>query len=472
MPGHGPSGLRWPGPRPAPPDNRHDRDNCRETDRARDREGCECGPSRDAAARATGGHRSSRLRRCRCQPSRRGSSQTARSAPTGLGQRRGVHVGIQSHRHSERPLNCPGKIEIPPASFWRGRDVTESGRFRIRIDGAEGSDSDGRHRLASSKELDTCAIVSSGVVVGNSAIWVSSGPLPVAHRNFDPPASIPPTRGMSPVYAGLFESGDWRAERQPGTIKASMKLSAFARVLALSGLAAAAIAQQPSPATPAKPPAPVPPALTQVNAPESNLVPDAVVLTVGNQTMTRAQFEVLLSALAQNGRPAATPAQKRQWPNSTPSWKPWLRKPRKRKLDESAEVKQMMAIQGDSFLANALAKKISDDTHFTELDLRSYYDSHKGEFEEAQGSHILIRFKGSSVPLKPNEKDLTRKKPWPRRRTFASKFWRAPISPRWPRPNRMTRVRRERRRLGNLQAWPDGGAVRSGSVRFARGPGQ
>ena len=67
----------------------------------------------------------------------------------------------------------------------------------------------------------------------------------------------------------------------------------------------------------------------------------------------------------------------------------------------------MMAIQGDSYLANALAKRISDDTHFTELDLRSYYDSHKSEFEEAQGGHILIRFKGSSVPLKPNEKDLT-----------------------------------------------------------------
>jgi parvulin-like peptidyl-prolyl isomerase len=66
-----------------------------------------------------------------------------------------------------------------------------------------------------------------------------------------------------------------------------------------------------------------------------------------------------------------------------------------------------MTIQGDSFLANTLAKRITDDTHFTDLDLRAYYDSHKSEFEEAQGSHILIRFKGSSVPLKANEKDLT-----------------------------------------------------------------
>jgi parvulin-like peptidyl-prolyl isomerase len=187
-----------------------------------------------------------------------------------------------------------------------------------------------------------------------------------------------------------------------------MKLSAFARVLALFGLAAAAIAQQPAPATPPKPATPAPPALSTVNAPpESNLAPDAVVLTIGTQTLTRAQFEVLLAALAQNGRPAATPTQKRQVAEQYAELETMAQEARKRKLDESAEVKQMMAIQSDSFLANSLAKKISDDTHFTELDLRAYYDANKGEFEEAKGSHILIRFKGSSVPLKPNEKDLT-----------------------------------------------------------------
>jgi parvulin-like peptidyl-prolyl isomerase len=186
-----------------------------------------------------------------------------------------------------------------------------------------------------------------------------------------------------------------------------MKLPAFARVLALSGLAAAAIAQPPAPGTPPKTAAPAPPALSQVAAPESNLAPDAVVLTVGNMSMTRAQFEVLLSALAENGRPAATSAQKRQVAEQYAELETMAQEARKRKLDESAETKQMMSIQSDSFLANSLAKHISDDTHFTELDLRSYYDSNKGEFEEAQGSHILIRFKGSTVPLKANEKDLT-----------------------------------------------------------------
>jgi parvulin-like peptidyl-prolyl isomerase len=191
-------------------------------------------------------------------------------------------------------------------------------------------------------------------------------------------------------------------------MKVSMKLSEFARLFALSGLvAAAASAQQPSPSAPPKPAAQAPPALSQVAAPEGNLAPDTVVLTIGNQSLTRAQFEVLLSALAENGRPASSAAQKRQVAEQYGELETMAQEARKRKLDESPEAKQMMSIQSDSFLANTLAKRISEDTHFTELDLRGYYDSHKGDFEEAQGSHILIRFKGSSVPLKPNEKDLT-----------------------------------------------------------------
>ncbi len=186
-----------------------------------------------------------------------------------------------------------------------------------------------------------------------------------------------------------------------------MKLSVFAPVLALSGFAAVAIAQQPAAGSPPKTGTSAPPALTSVTAPDTNLTPDSVVLTIGDQKMTRAQFEVLLQALAQNGRPATSPAQKRQVAEQYAELETMAQEARKRKLDESPEVKQMMAIQSDSFLANALAKRISDDTHFTELDLRAYYDSNKGEFEEAEGSHILIRFKGSSVPLKPNEKDLT-----------------------------------------------------------------
>ncbi len=192
------------------------------------------------------------------------------------------------------------------------------------------------------------------------------------------------------------------------------KFPEFAPVFWLSGLAAvtvvAAIAQQPpSPGTPA-PPKPAPGVLapaTPAAAPVSSLASDAVVLTIGDRKITRAQFEELLAALAQNGRPAVSPADKRKVAEQYGELETLAQEARKRMLDQSPEMKTMLSIQTDNVLASSLAKKVSDDVQFTDLDLRAYYNENKDEFEEAKGSHILIRFKGSSVPLKPNEKDLT-----------------------------------------------------------------
>jgi parvulin-like peptidyl-prolyl isomerase len=194
-----------------------------------------------------------------------------------------------------------------------------------------------------------------------------------------------------------------------------MKFPVFTRVIAFSGLVAATVAyaQQPSsPATGATPksvPSPSAPAAspTPAVAPASTVAPDAVVLTIGDRKITRAQFELLLASLAQNGRAATTPADKRKVAEQYGDLESMAHEARKRMLDQSAETKEMIAVQTDSVLASLLAKKVNEQAQFTDLDLRAFYDAHKSEFEEAKGSHILIRFKGSSVPLKPNEKDLT-----------------------------------------------------------------
>jgi peptidyl-prolyl cis-trans isomerase C len=202
-----------------------------------------------------------------------------------------------------------------------------------------------------------------------------------------------------------------------------LKFPAFTRVFALSGLVAGAVvvavAQQPpsppSPASPAPPkaaagtggtltPAPPAPPPAPAVAPASTLAPDAVVLTIGGQKITRAQFEELLAAVAPK---AATLAAKRQIAEKYSELETMALEARKRMLDQTAEAKQMIALQTDTVLANALAKKLQSNSQFTDLDLRAYYNAHMDEFQEAKGSHILIRFKGSSVPLKPNEKDLT-----------------------------------------------------------------
>ncbi|HEX5227487.1 MAG TPA: peptidylprolyl isomerase [Bryobacteraceae bacterium] len=171
-------------------------------------------------------------------------------------------------------------------------------------------------------------------------------------------------------------------------------------------VAAVAFGQQPAPAQTTPPQAP---ALQSVTPSDSSVAPDAVVISIGAENITRAQFEQLLSALASTGKPMPkTAAQKRQVAEQYAELETMAQEARKRKLEDDGEIKQLMGIQNDGVLANALVKRIGDDTHFTDLDLRSYYDSHKGEFEEAKGSHILIRFKGAAgAPAKPGEKELT-----------------------------------------------------------------
>jgi peptidyl-prolyl cis-trans isomerase C len=193
-----------------------------------------------------------------------------------------------------------------------------------------------------------------------------------------------------------------------------LKFSEFTRVFTLSGLAAAAVviacAQQPpspvSPATPNAPAGAVTPATppTPAVAPASTVAPDAVVITIGERKITRAQFEELLASAAPS---ATTPDKKRKIAEQYGELESMAQEARKRMLDQSPEAKELISIQTDNVLANLLAKKINDEAIFTDLDLRAYYNAHKDEYEEAKGSHILIRFKGSKVPLKPNEKDLT-----------------------------------------------------------------
>ena len=140
--------------------------------------------------------------------------------------------------------------------------------------------------------------------------------------------------------------------------------------------------------------------------PAATVPADTVVLTVGTEKITRAQFEELLAALAESGRPAATGTARRQVAEQFGELKAMAQEARKRKLDQSPTVKQMIGIQTDQVLASTLAKELSD-AKPDDAAAHAFYDSHKGEYEQATASHILVRFKGSQVPLKPSQKDLT-----------------------------------------------------------------
>ncbi len=191
-------------------------------------------------------------------------------------------------------------------------------------------------------------------------------------------------------------------------MKVEMYLLQTSRYLFVFSLALFALAQQPAkppapaaPQTPRPAPAPAPPAA------QSNVAPDAVVITVGTEKLTRTQFEELVAALPDNVRASAAGRGKRQLAEQLSEVLAIAQEARKRKLDQSPVVKQMIALQTDQVLAGVLARQISSENKPDEAAMHAYYDQHKAEFESVKASHILIRFKGSGAPARPGQKDLT-----------------------------------------------------------------
>jgi hypothetical protein len=169
-----------------------------------------------------------------------------------------------------------------------------------------------------------------------------------------------------------------------------------------------AVAQQ-QPATPQPPtpkPAPILEAPTQPGVTPSSLPPETIVLTIGTEKITKAQFEELLAALAQ-GRPLPTGPDKRKVATQLGELHAVAQEARKRKIDQSAATKELVALQTDQVLASELQKQVAGEVKVDDAAAQNYYDSHKAQYEQVKAVHILIRFKGSPVPLKPNEKDLT-----------------------------------------------------------------
>jgi len=175
-------------------------------------------------------------------------------------------------------------------------------------------------------------------------------------------------------------------------------------------------------ATPAKPPvttpAPKPAASTPAPAPAASAATstavsaDTVVLTIGTEKITKAEFEQIFQQVVSQMPPerrgaADSPQAKRQLAEQLAELKALAQEARRQKIDQTPEAKAQLAMRDDQLIAGLLFQRISKDTKPSPADLQAYYDGHKNEWETVSARHILIRMKGSPVTLKDGQKDLT-----------------------------------------------------------------
>jgi parvulin-like peptidyl-prolyl isomerase len=139
---------------------------------------------------------------------------------------------------------------------------------------------------------------------------------------------------------------------------------------------------------------------------------DPVVLTVGPEKITKSQFEQIFDQVTSQMPPerraaAQAPEAKRQLAEQLAELKALAQEARREKIDQTPEAKTQLAMRADQLVAGLLYQQIAKNAKPTPADVKAYYDEHKAEWDTVTARHILIRMKGSAVPLRKDEKDLT-----------------------------------------------------------------
>jgi peptidyl-prolyl cis-trans isomerase C len=140
----------------------------------------------------------------------------------------------------------------------------------------------------------------------------------------------------------------------------------------------------------------------------SMVPPDAVVLTVGDDKITKAQFDLILATIpAQQQATARTPKGRRDIAEKLTEILLLSQEAKAQKLDQTPKVQTQIMLSTDQILANVMYHDFGDNGKADDAMLLAYYNAHKGEWEEVKARHILIRFQGSKMPLADGKKDIT-----------------------------------------------------------------
>jgi parvulin-like peptidyl-prolyl isomerase len=154
------------------------------------------------------------------------------------------------------------------------------------------------------------------------------------------------------------------------------------------------------------PPPAAPPAAPQAAAPAS-ADPNKVILTVGDQKYTVAQYNAWLDSLPDQYQQYARGPQKRAFAENLIQMKLLSAEAERRKLDKDPKVIQQIEFQRENLLAGAVFQNIQETSKPDDAALQAYFNEHKSEYEKVKARHILIRVKGAPMPPNGDKPELS-----------------------------------------------------------------
>ncbi len=128
---------------------------------------------------------------------------------------------------------------------------------------------------------------------------------------------------------------------------------------------------------------PVPPAMA---APPSD--PNEVVIAVGDQKITAAQYDQLVKTLPPQYQDVARGPGRRQFAQNLVELTALATEAAKRGVDKQPEVALQIAFQQQNLLAQAMFQSLTATVAVSDADVQAYYDAHKSEYETLTARHI------------------------------------------------------------------------------------
>ena len=187
------------------------------------------------------------------------------------------------------------------------------------------------------------------------------------------------------IFTVLMSASGLFAQAKPATVKPKAAAPAKAKTAS------------PKAATKAKTPA------ASAAAPAAATGDSKVVVSVGGESITAKQFDDLIEGLPEQARAQVRGPAKRQFAEQLVRMKLLSAEARKRGLDK----KPAVALQMENVLAGAAYNDMASQIKLDEAALKAEYEKKKDQFESVTARHILIKFKGSPVPAREGQPELS-----------------------------------------------------------------
>ena len=123
--------------------------------------------------------------------------------------------------------------------------------------------------------------------------------------------------------------------------------------------------------------------------------------------ITAKEFDSYIEGLPEQLRQQARGPLKRQMAEQIVRVKLLSEEAKKQGLAEEPAMKSRIAFQVENLLAGAAYNSMLAKAQVDDESAKKYYDEHKNEWEEVSARHILVKYKGSPVPVREGKPELT-----------------------------------------------------------------